>query len=352
MMTRTFLLTTLAAVFALALFLPPAAVCAEELYRSDVLGLKMEAISPAQASSTEWLLRVQREGTSEIRTLTRSGKETKRWVDEFEHGQLVKETAYDAGVISSVTVYRNGRPQEEEDYLDGKLETKRIYSYEQGLLATIEVQGPDGSLRYRTTIYRGPEGRLRRAVRAYPDGRDVESAYVYAGGSLLAEWHGTDREGELMRYNGSDLAAQEDWKGSAIVNQTDFSPDGKGQSAVETNFATGTVSRRSYDAKGRELSEEVVRKDVTVSRSEFRYEGDRLIDKLVLTPGVREESRYTYGRDGKLAKVVVTRNLKVVKVTIYTGENSSYEELYANGKPFLRVYYKDGNKVREEVVTG
>ncbi len=48
----------------------------------------------------------------------------------------------------------------------------------------------------------------------------------------------------------------------------------------------------------------------------------------------------------------MTRNLKLKKVTVYTGENTSYEELYADGKPFLRVYYKDGNKVREEVVSG
>jgi len=351
-MTRSLFPAAAVAAFALAVCFPSAAVFADQLYRSDLLGIEMEAISPAQAASAEWLLRVRQEGTSEIRTLTHSGKETKRWVDEFEHGQLVRETLYEAGLISSVTAYRDGRPREEEDYLDGKLETKRIYSYDQGLLASIAVQGADGNPLYRTTIYRGPDGRLRRAVRTYPDGRVVESAYTYDNGSLSAEWHGTDRQGELIRYSGSALAAIEEWEGKEIVNQTDFAPDRKGQRAVETDFATGTVTTRVYDAQGRELSEQVVKKDVTVSRTELRYEGNRLVEKLVLTPGVREESRYTYDRDGKLAKVELTRNLKVTKVTVYTGDNSSYEELYANGKPFLRVFYKDGNKVREEVVTG
>lgn len=349
-MIRPYLIAVMVA--AVAALLAPASVRADELYRSDLLGIEMEAVSPDQVSQTEWLLQVHREGTSEIRTLTHSGKETKRWVDEFEHGQLAKETLYDAGVISSVTVYRDGHPQEEENYLDGKFESKRIYRYEQGLLARIEVEGSDGSPDYRTVIYRDPDGRLRRAVRTYPDGRAVESAYTYTGGSLLAEWHGNDRKGELIRYSGSDLAAIEDWEGGAIINQTDFAPDGKGQRSVETDFASGAVTRRLYDAKGKLLSEQVSSKDATVSRTDFRYEGDRLVDKVVLTPGVREESRYAYGRDGKLARVEVTRNLTIVKVTVYTGDDSSYEELYTNGKPFLRVYYKDGNKVREEVVTG
>ncbi len=296
-MTRHRLLLAATAAL-LSVLLPPAAARADELFRSDILGIEMGAISPEQADSTEWLLRVHREGTAEIRTLTHSGKETTRWVEEFEHGQLAKETRYDAGVIAATTIYRDGHPDVEEDYRDGKLETKRIYRYERGYLASIEVQDSEGSLLYRTTISRGPDGRLRRAVRSYPDGRTVESAYTYAEGRLLSEWHGSDHDGELLRYRGSALEAIEDWKGSEILSQTDFAPDGNGQRSVETVFATGTVTRRSYDAKGRVLSEQVVSDDKTVSRTEFRYAGDRLAEKIVLTPGVREESRYTYDRDG------------------------------------------------------
>lgn len=325
---------------------------ADQLYRSDPIGIELGAVEPAEAAELEWVLSVGREGSTETRTLLHAGKENRRWVDELSRGELVKETLYREGVLASVTTFRDGLPIEELDYADGQASERRIYTYDHGHLASIRVEGGGGTLLYTTRISRGPEGRLRRAVRELADGKSFDSVFVYGGDELIAEWEGSKNRGQLLRYGPQGAEAVQNWLGDTIAEQTEVTREGAERTSVESDLATGTVTTRLYNASNELVGERVSVKGIVESRSELSYAAGRLVDKIVLTPGVREESRYSYGSDGKLQRVELTRNLRLVKVTVYTGGNTSYEELYSEGKPFVRVYYVDGNAVKSEPVEG
>ncbi len=331
-----------------ALFLSCASACgAEALYRSNPIGMELGPLGERRAASTEWVLAVRHEGTTEIRLLTDRGKETERWEDEFDHGVLLAERVYEAGVLTAESRFRNGRLAEERDYAGGKEDSREEYRYAGGNLSSVLVFTARGALKYRERYYRGMDGRLREVVREYPDGRMSESEYTYADGRLVDEWHGSDTAGELYRYDGARLVAREDWRGAKLVDELTYERAGKDSVATETDQSDGTVTTKEYGADGNLVSEKTTAGGRVVERSDYAYLDGRLADKVVWTPGSRDESRYAYGAHGDLAKVETTHNRTLAKVTEYQSRENYVEVIYSGGQPVLRVYYKNGTKQAE-----
>ena len=53
-----------------------------------------------------------------------------------------------------------------------------------------------------------------------------------------------------------------------------------------------------------------------------------------------------------MARETFVRNTWIIKVVEHTGEGEYYEDIYRDGMPTLRVYFKDGSKLKEEFLDG
>ncbi len=322
---------------------------AQVYYSSNPIGMELGVIPPAGVSGKEWVLAVSREGNTETRVLYEKGKENTRWVETFNGGLLTEEKTYELGNLSRVTMFQAGElPVRVEEYSDGSVVRITMSRYSGGALTSQQVEGGDGKLLYRDEYVRGVDGRLLRVIRTYPDGKQAVTAFDYADGRLVNEWLGNGESGTLYRFDTPGGAIRESWKGSTLVERRTTTQANGGSEVITHNFVAGTATTLRYNAKGL-LERQIETKDGKVSSTtDFRYEGDLLTSKIAWTSGAREETRYFYSKDGKLDRVEVSRNRRVVQVTYYTGPKSYYEDLYAEGRPVMRVYFENGTKTKEE----
>ena len=77
-------------------------------------------------------------------------------------------------------------------------------------------------------------------------------------------------------------------------------------------------------------------------------EEGRIINMRILGEKGAEEWDYEYDEEGDMLKEVYTVKGTLVQITIYTGEDTWYKDIYKDGRVFLRVYYEKEEKVKEE----
>lgn len=330
-----------------ALSLAAAGAEAQALYRSNELGMELGPITPAQAQKQQWVLRVEQHGSVELRTLSDHGKEVTRWEDSYAGGLLSSEKVFKGGVLSSATEYRSGRPVREVEYSAGKKELVHDYTYSNGRLSSIAVRDAAGKLLYRDRYAEGRTGRLRRAVRELPDGKQNVLSFTYSGGHVVSEWLGSENAGVLRRYSDGSLVSKEEWKGTTLQQDEELLQGSGGRSTVTKDLATGTTTTKEYDASGKIVSERTTKKGAVVRAVDYTYAKGKITRKITKSPGRREEVRYEYGPKGILSKSETTVNRELVKVTRYSSTDSYVEDLYLNGEVVLHVYFEKGKKVKE-----
>jgi hypothetical protein len=322
-------------------------------YRSDAIGLALEPLAGFRREEP-WLLRVERSGEREIRTLLNEGKETKRWEltpwleRVFTGGSLTEERSYDA----------SGRLAAENSYTAGQLDETARFSYGPAGLSTVETYGPDGELRRRERYELGPGGELRRVRRDSPGSPGSEELALMAAADRLVE--------ERLRGGGRSLvsrydregrvSSQETWKGRELlesVEQLYAAGSTGGRLPVSTERTVGgTRTLTLYDAQGRESSRRVSRGGKTLEEWSFRYDGagHRVLAARVDAHGIEQWS-YFYDPDGGLQREEWRSRGQLSKIVRYM-EGGRVEELYRAGLPFLVVTYRGGVKVLEEFLEG
>jgi YD repeat-containing protein len=339
----------------LLLLLPAAGALGQPAgyYRSNAIGLALAPL-PGFSRQEEYLLRVQREGEREIRTLYEEGRELRRWELSpglervFSRGSQEEERSFDGA----------GRLASENTYEKGRLQQTAQYRYGLSGLSAVETYGADGTLLARERYELGPGGELRRVRRESPEpGPDrqaqEELALVAADGRLFEERLAAGGRRLVSRY-GPDgkLASSQIWQGRELLETLELAYAGTLlQSSERTASGARTVTR--YDAEGREASRRLTRGGKTVEDWSFRYDagGRRLLATRVHERG-SEQWSYSYDAGGSLQLEEYRARGQLEKVVRYAGEGARVEELYRAGLLFMVVSYRGGVKVLEEFVEG
>lgn len=238
------------AAFLLLFFCVSAFALAERYYESNALGLPIREIREFRADEFTYVLITEESDGTSVRTLLKDEEEYKRWELEYLEGLLVSEVIYVEGVLSESRSYDNGALVEEVLYENGEVAEKRLYDYSAGYLQKVRAVDGEDNLIYVDSYERSAVGRLRRVNRLSGEDKD-ESAFIYSGGDLVEEWHGSDDEGVLFRYHDGKKLAEETWEGLKLLLAEEIKEiDGKKEVVVE-DAELGTTTTRYYDQEDR-----------------------------------------------------------------------------------------------------
>jgi antitoxin component YwqK of YwqJK toxin-antitoxin module len=325
------------------------------LYRSNAAGMLLEPIPRFRRDESEFVMEVERKGDLEVGRLYQSGKESKRWEIVTSRDGARSEREYDGNVLSAKRAYNpSGSILWEETYTDGKLSQKSIYEYDEGLPASIRVQDSKGALVYSERFQLGEHGSLRRVLRTYADG-SVSSSWYAAGDAGLSEERNTVAGVSFIRrYDPKGrVTVIEQLKDGELASRRELTYRGDTDnllSAMEAVPAENKLISEDYDQDGRLLQQRVSVSDKEVERTDYARSKEGRVETARRTSGEGiEEWRYTYDSSGDVSTEKYFRKGILEKITVYTAKGERYEELYKDGELFLKAYYKDEVKTKEEV---
>jgi antitoxin component YwqK of YwqJK toxin-antitoxin module len=337
----------------LMIALAAASLQAIDYYVSDEAGMGFERIEGFRKGDFDYVLSVDRPSArTEVRTLMHGKEEAKRWEYVLGgNGKAVSETLYDKGVISEKRLYlESGALDVEESYEDGVLAAMTRNTFSNGRLAASVREKADGTEVYRDSFRYTALGIIREVERSYPDGSSRLSWFDERNGALVQSWLGSADGGTLSVFGPRGRTTRrEEWKSGSIVSRESFEyAEGKLVSSTLEETGTRKTTHRLYSAD-ESLQAEIVSVDsVETERITYEYSNAKLRAKTRVALGVTESWNYAYGNDGKLSGEEYRLSGELQKTVYHTASNEYYEELYRNAKPFLRVYYRDSKKIREE----
>lgn len=341
--------------FVLVLFFLGGPLFGEEtVFRSNEIGMTIEKISDFRRDEFEFVLVVEdngeEDGEEQVRTLYRNGEEFKRWVTSSLPKQRRVVRRYEEGVLTRETVYRLGRTLEERFYTEERIAEIHSYNYDENGLRSIEVVDGEEETLYTLYYVRTGSGRLKQVEKRTPEGTSIVSRYNYSKGSLIGEWHGKEEVGEYFRFSDDGyIISSEEWEGVDLVWVKQYREDVAGsRKSIAKNYKTGVTTYVSYDEQDRVIYEKAVKDEKLIEEINYMYEDGNQVLKRVRTPGLWEVWTYRYDESDELEEERYLRNGELVKVTVVTGEDRYYEDIYRRGEPFLRVYYEDDVKTSEE----
>lgn len=327
---------------------------AEEIFKSNSIGMTLEKISEYRRDNFEYVAVLDRKESGEsVKTLYKNGEEHKRWIIDEVNGEKI-ETLYEEGNLTEQTVYLpNGNIKERTRYIDDEtIEEQESYVYSGGELDHIVVRDGEGEELYTIRYEKGKYGRLRRMVRVYPE-KTTESIYTYGAGNVSSEWHGKGNEGDMFRF-GKDqqVKAFEYWEGMDKVSVTEYRySEGSREYSVSVDYLSKIVTKTWYDKNGLALRELKETEDALVSETDFIYDDEEnLIEKTLRRPGVREKWEYSYNGGDEVKTEIYYKNGTLVSEINYVNDSEYIEYLYRRGKRFIKITYENDIKTEETLL--
>jgi antitoxin component YwqK of YwqJK toxin-antitoxin module len=331
----------------------------ELLYRSNAIGMRLEAVAPFLRDSSRWILAVERIDQGEVRHLFDNGKEVRKWVTAWlGKGTRREEREYSAGAIAARRVFdESGNLLQEETYNAGTLSQKSLYTYTGNQLTRMRSLAPDGSLLTSERYVYAVGGALREVRRTAADGEVRFSSYVAGRTGVSEERNSVGDVLSTQRYDTQGrLVSREQRRGDDVLVREDFlfRPDSAFLlSSREAAPAGKKVTDRRYDEAGRLISETTTEKGAVVEEIvTTRDEKGRVTVKTRRTPAGLETWKYVLDDAGKVARESYFRLGSLVKVSAYGPGKQRAEELYKDEEMVLKAWFDGDTRLREEVYSG
>jgi YD repeat-containing protein len=317
--------------------------------------MALEEIGWYRREEFPYILAVRTEESRETRTLLYEGQELRRWEHEadeqriYRGSELEQRLRYDS----------QNRLIEDRLYSGGLLSSRTAYYYSRDVLERTETFGPDGLLLYRDFYKLSPDGQLRRVTREDPQQQQAQRLALGEGARGAGEErYGDSREQRINRYDRQGrLVEREHWYGGQLMERERFAYRGE-EDILERSrleeFSPERTTRRSYDAEGRVVLIEATDRDGRIERTVHVRDGQgRIVETTRRGPGGIENWLFEYdaGKEPVREEYRVRGSLE--RVTLYSAEGEErlrVEELYRDGRLFMRVHYRSGQKVKEEVL--
>jgi YD repeat-containing protein len=293
-----------------SLFALPAAQLDAEWFVSDRFGVVRGPLAEHETGDHEYTAFVERTGATEIQTLYHNGQSVRRSMLEY---------ATTAGGETRLVT----RTLE----VDGELvATEHFHYWADGTLRSVRWVGERGS----AVEYRYLDGRLRQEWVASPDGLE-RTRYDEAG-----------RIVERTRWIDERVVSRE------TREYWNEEPDGAVRRIIVVADGTERVSR--YDESGRLLGTSTARDGTTESDRVRVFEGGLLVEEREVAGDFVRVWRYEYEGE-TVVRERYSEDGTIVRLTEYTDpEYARVETLYRDGLVVLRVYYREQERVMEEVI--
>jgi hypothetical protein len=337
--------------------LPAQDPAATRYYVSNRLGMPLQEIGWYRVEEVPYVLVVEREKGVEIRTLLHKGEEVQRWeyTEEeqrvYRDAQLEERRKYDA----------EDRLIEEQLFSDGLLELRTVYTYRGDVLERTDTFSAAGELLFSDLYRLSPDGRLRRVTRQPGEETANQRLALGEGARGVAEERfGDSRDRRINRYDqGGRLVEREYWSDGELIEQERFQYRGEGdalQSSQLEEVPLQRATQRSYDDEGRIVEIRVTEGGIQTERIvHLRDARGRITETTKRGPLGMENWRYEYGPDDTLVKEEYRVRGSLERISRFSeqeGEPSRVDELFREGRPFMRVYYLSEQKVRAEFLKG
>ncbi len=261
---------------------------------------------------------------------------------EYSYNELVSKRIYSrAGVITEEIHYNNEIITEHLFF---------IYNTNNRLIL-LNVLDEQEELVYKESYAYTESGMLREVINTDSEDNINIYSYNFGNGALIEE---ISKEGDYLyisRFSPNGrLLLNEIWKNSDIISRAerDYDPlSGNLETVIEQNFILNTRIVKTFNEEGQLIDE------VSEDKEEKRYfhdsEGRVIRIRNNSLTGI-EEWNYEYNDQDEITKEVYSFQGQIIKIIVYTDEETRYEEIYRQGKPFLRVYYENEEKVLEELI--
>lgn len=332
---------------------------------SNEQGIAIKQIAKYRQDEFAYVLAVSRKDNVETRNLFHENSLVRRTERLYANtGKIETEKNYAKGRLTSVTVYNSeGRIKNEEFYnTDGAVTYVNYYTYRKGRLHTETRKNSEDKTVYEEQYWYTSDGRIRKVKRTFAEGDSAESIYTYNSDRLAQEWH-ENREGRSIRKvysrKGKILLLEEWKKDTLLTRESREYKNGNPAESVLKNFSEKKAYIRTYAGKDNTIAKETVYQmdasgkiDDTerIALFEYTHNEDGLISSKVKKSENRiERWNYIYNGEKKAEESYTVNGVLQYKL-VFTGEDSYYKDLYSRGNPVLRVYYKDEEAVREEIL--
>ncbi|MBN1523511.1 MAG: hypothetical protein JW904_03405 [Spirochaetales bacterium] len=325
-------------------------------YRSDSVGLELEIINKYRLDEFEYVLEVEKTPQLLEKTLFRNQKEYRRWetyynengvktvLKEFENNNIVFNTEFD----------RKGNRKYEELYSQGILQEKKIYSYSSRGIDYVDTLDSRDKKLYTDEYEISPAGRLRAIRRLFPSGRVDIRHYTYSAGRLVEEWEYSEGRIFILVYNeDGKLVRRETWEKDTlqIVANIEYDPNTrKIIREIEKDLENDISIERRYDKNGLMEKEIIDKGDGFPSDTTYEYRDGKVVSLRRKSSIGVEEWKYYHDASGRLTSEDYYRRGFLEMHTVYKEDDSWYEEILRNEEVFVRVFYENNKKVREEFI--
>jgi hypothetical protein len=327
---------------------------AENLFfRSNELGMTIEKIDKYRRNDFSYVVEIQEQAEVTVKILYKDGEETKRWrLIRKDDGR--REYTYTGEELESVVdYYPDGRVDEIEYYEKDALIEHHIYKYTGGEIRYVLVENGEGEELYRNVYKRDDSGRLIKVVRQFPDKNDFVSLYTFGSSGVAAEWHGTADEGHMFRFRDAERPlSKEEWEGIELAQEEEFQYQEESLTmSVYKNYNTGVIERTWYNEEGRKQRVLKRKGSSFVEEQLFEYNerGEPAV-RYKRTPEKREKWEFMYDENGEQIAELYYKKNRLISKKEFVSEDETYEYLYRNGEPFIKIHYKNDQKVGEELL--
>ena len=355
--------TALAACAAL-LLAATAPAAAVEYYRSDAHGTRLSRLDGDPAAHPGYALAVdapdeaQAAGLAARRRLLHAGAVVGEW-RRTAHGDGSVERELQAGQVVAERRYDDaGRLLEESRFaVGGELLRRAVLIYRGAALHRIHRYDGAGELAATEDYELTSSGRLRgfshtpaeTAGTAETAGPAVVR-FLFHQGELVEERRRAGEVEEILRFRGGEQLAAEQWHGDSLVSER--------SAGARIDHPGGTRTETTVDGAGRVETERVY--DIAdgedavrlLEERSYRYRDDGTVLSLqVIGQSGMETVDYEFGDDGRLVREQVRRRGRLVRVISYPSPRERVEDVHAAGNTVLRVTWRDGERIREELLS-
>ncbi len=338
--------------------------CAEAeivFFRSDVVGIAIEKIPWYRADEYQYVLRIETTGRpgSEIKdkVLLKNGREVKRWKFFYnDAGMIEKEMYYEGKELKTESSFdKMGRVVGRKAFKNSKLLSLIRYSYVGNLLKERYVTNDKNEELWEEHFFYDRWNRLVKVVKKFPDGRRFVSLYNIGDEGLYDEVQSFGVNEVVFHYDSEGREAERDvWKHGKLLSSKSLVYYGDSSKLKLVRIVYPREKKRvieSYNSRGFLIDRKEYVGETLEREESCEWNGDLLIKKRIREKGKGIELYiYFYDASKKLVKEEhwVKGELETLKE--YTGNKSMVESFYRNGKVFLRSYYLNDRKVREEII--
>ncbi|MBN1412741.1 MAG: hypothetical protein JW969_17975 [Spirochaetales bacterium] len=323
-------------------------------YKSNSVGMKISLIRPDEINKSEYYLTIEKSDDLETRKLYTNGTEIKKWeIRYYASGIKQEEKELENDRTVNVNRYNTqGKITEELVFNDNKLSSTVLYTYSGDQLSYIDVLDEKGNQSYRETYSFTKDGSLRQVIRTYPDGKKQVSSYSIISGNLIQEAYQIEDQYLISQFEPDGrIWKREKWLKDTLVSRIIYKYR-QGSKHVESereeNFTDKKVTVRLFDNESHLISEKTDIAGKTIESYKYTWQNGKKIRMEKRSGEGLEEWIYSYNAKNELSKEEYYLKGRIERVTYHTEKDSYYEEIYKVEVLRIKVFYKEGEKIREE----